>query len=785
LATAATTALGTWQAAVKPALADLGTVLGDTLGVLDNTFKLVAAVAVGNMAGMTGRDFLGQGPGGYSPIQNRLIWLVMVGQQLATAANDAMGTWTVAVKASLTNLGAVLKDSLSVLSDTFKIVETVAVGNMEGMTGRDFTPQGPGGYSAIQNRVLWVVLVGQKLAEAARDAMGTWSIDVPAALTPLKAVLSDALSILKDTLETVATLTGKDFPDLGDSVLAIVKARLSRLVVVGQELAAEANRVMTGWTLEVAPGFTALKGVLSDSLGIAKDALDLTGLLGGKDFPDLGDGVLAVLKTRLARLVFVGQELAGEANRVMTGWALTVAPGFAALKGVLSDSLSIAKDTLDTVGTLGGEKFPDLSAGVLDALKARLAALVGAGRDLAVAANTALGTWQMQVGPGWTALKGVLSDSLSVAKDTLDSVALLGADKFPDVAGSLSVVRTRLEELVRAGRDLAQAANTALGTWTMTVAPGWAALKSALGDSLGVVKDTLDFASLQVDLLAFRGFDMTRLGPKIDLLIQGAVAVARQFGEKAAQANIKAEWQKAGEALASVFGHAADSLTGALELGAKLLDPETQIPSIGQIDGKLTAILSLVQTVVQRFAEKAASVGPDTAKSAGGLADAVKSVFDAISQVIKAVQDAAGLYLGTSGFNNIAALLSYLFDTFDQFAGRAEGVNAVTAAITSLLGGLQALVSQAGTAAGTSWAQQFAAAITANAGLIQSAIQGALAPGNAGTGGGAVVSPGDERRFVPGNTATGTTVHQTVNVTLSTAAGLPATLEYLVNMARG
>ena len=62
--------------------------------------------------------------------------------------------------------------------------------------------------------------------------------------------------------------------------------------------------------------------------------------------------------------------------------------------------------------------------------------------------------------------------------------------------------------------------------------------------------------------------------------------------------------------------------------------------------------------------------------------------------MIAAVRDAMAPNLGTSGFNNIASLLTYLFDTFDQFASRSEGVNAVTAAITSLLGGIQALVAE-------------------------------------------------------------------------------------------
>ena len=260
----------------------------------------------------------------------------------------------------------------------------------------------------------------------------------------------------KNALDLTALLGGKDFPTFD---LGMLKTRLAQALKAGQELAAEANRVMIGWALTVAPGFTALQGVLSDSLSIAKDALDLTSTLGGEKFPDLGDGVLAILKARLARLLVVGQELAVVANTAMTGWSLTVAPGFAALKGVLSDSLAIAKDALDVVGTLGGEKFPDLGAGALELLKTRLDQLIKAGQQLAVQANWAMTGWTLQVALGFGALKGVLSDSLSIAKDALDAVGVLSGKDFPDLsAGPLALMKTRLDQLVRAGGDLAQAA---------------------------------------------------------------------------------------------------------------------------------------------------------------------------------------------------------------------------------------------------------------------------------------------------------------------------------------
>jgi hypothetical protein len=427
---------------------------------------------------------------------------------------------------------------------------------------------------------------------------------------------------------------------------------------VGQELAAEANRVMGTWSITVAPGWAGLKGVLSDSLSVAKDTLDLVGTLGGEKFPDLSAGVMSILKARLGQLVVAGQDLAAEANRVMGLWTITVAPGWTALKGVLADSLSIAKDTLDLVSTLGGEKFPDLGTGVMSTLKARLAQLIVAGQDLAVAANTAMGLWSITVAPGWAGLKGVLADSLSVAGDALDMVSTLGGEKFPDLSsGALSVMKDRLGQLIVAGQELAAAANTAMGTWTLSVAVGFNALKGVLSDSLGIIKDVLEFNDLKSKIAAFRPLDMTVFGSKIDLIILAAKEVAQRFAEKARAANISKDMQDAADALSKVFGNAASSIKGALDMAAQLLDPETQIPSIGQIDAKLTAVLNLVEAVTRRFADKAASVGPETAKSAEGLSNAVKSVFDAISQVIAAVKDAADLNLGT-GIPHVSLIAS-------------------------------------------------------------------------------------------------------------------------------
>ena len=133
-----------------------------------------------------------------------------------------------------------------------------------------------------------------------------------------------------------------------------------------------------------------------------------------------------------------------------------------------------------------------------------------------------------------------------------------------------------------------------MGTWNLEVAPGFEALGKVMSESLGILKSVLEFSDLRAAIVSFKPLDMATYGPKIDLIFQAAKDVAARFVEKAKSANISKDMQEAADALSKVFGDAASSIKGALDMAAQLLDPETQIPSIGQLDAKLTAILNLI-----------------------------------------------------------------------------------------------------------------------------------------------------------------------------------------------
>jgi hypothetical protein len=332
-------------------------------------------------------------------------------------------------------------------------------------------------------------------------------------------------------------------------------------------------------------------------------------------------------------------------------------------------------------------------------------------------------------------------------------------DQVSTLASNLKAVFTRFRTAVG---DAKPEAEGAVKAWS---------------DIFGSVMDGLSagfgLTELSAFLTNFTGFNFAVLGPKLDLLIANLIEVARRFGTQAANSGIQEAWATAASRVSGLFSDASSSLNEALSLGAALLDPETQIPSIGQIQGKVDALFNIIQGVAAQFAARAsaaANAGMNF-EQVGGFADTVKSVFGAIREVAAAVADFTGVSLGASGFNNISQVLNAVFTLFEQVAGRASVVNQVSAAIASVLGGLANMVSaqsyQAGVSIGQSIAAGIAAGLTGATGNIGAAVVeavtgnqgGASAAAVSGNQGGASATPSSN---VPTGNSGGATPSQTV-----------------------
>ncbi len=663
---------------------------------------------------------------------------IALAQAAETAAAGMASVTTDAVKALGDAVGLVLSALKNTL-DLFKLLTTALAGGPLDMTGAGLHPE------FVDALVTYAVGVAESFLAAA----GAFDGVVTDASKALGDALNAALGTAKNALEILALFSKTLAGGPVDMTTADLHPELiDALATYAVDLATAFLAVANAFRGEVTDGAKQLGDALNAAMGTTKNALEILALF----TKTLASGPLDMMTAGLHpelidALTTYAVGLATAFLAVANTFDGVVTDGAKALGDALNAAMSTAKNALELLALFG----KTLTGGPLDMTTAGLHpelidALTAYAISLAESFLAAANSFDGVVSDGAKQLGDALNAALSTVKNALEALTLFndtlkngpldmtGAGIHPELVDALT---TYAVGIAAAFLDVAN-------TFRGEVTDGAKALGEAMGGALGVIKDVLEFNDLRAAIVSFKPLDMAVYGPKLDLIFAAVKEVAQRFVEKAKTANISQAMQEAADALSKVFGDAAGSIKGALDMAASLLDPQTQIPSIGQIQGKLDAVLNLVEAVTRQFAARAAAIGPDTAKSAEGLSNAVKSVFDAISQVIAAVQDAADLYLGTAGFNNIAALMSYLFGIFDQFAGQSESVNAVTAAITSLLGGIQALVSSAGFTAGQTWGQQFAAGLAAVAGGVTAAAGGAIAAtgagGGSGGGGGSVVN---------------------------------------------
>ena len=92
-----------------------------------------------------------------------------------------------------------------------------------------------------------------------------------------------------------------------------------------------------------------------------------------------------------------------------------------------------------------------------------------------------------------TSVGTVLSQGLDIITKTLDIVGHLSGDKFPPLDDTaLGTIKTRLEAVLRAGKEIADKAIEIARGWTMTVNPVMTTVGAVLSTGLEIISKTLD-----------------------------------------------------------------------------------------------------------------------------------------------------------------------------------------------------------------------------------------------------------------------------------------------------
>jgi AcrR family transcriptional regulator len=221
------------------------------------------------------------------------------------------------------------------------------------------------------------------------------------------------------------------------------------------------------------------------------------------------------------------------------------------------------------------------------------------------------------------------------------------------------------------------------------------------------------------------------------VLLGAIVEVGKRFARKAESAGISEAMAAAAGRLSEVVSDALGTMGDALDFLPKLLDSRNfRFPSDAEVDQMVGTVLDFAQRVQQRFLERAQQINlsSSNASAISGLAGSFQQIFDAVAAAIDAFKKFSETPRSGLNIEDFSLFLDSLFAMFNSASSQAGGAQAIADALTSIVGAMQSLGEESGTAIGESLVDALAAAIRAGAGDVQSALSEVLS--ERGTGGG-------------------------------------------------
>jgi phage-related protein len=729
-------------------LSKLGVLLDDALGVFNGAADAVRSfkerVDVG--AAMTDSTLP-------TYIQNLVTFAYQITRlaetQLTTGIEGAVA-WLSGIKDSqLGRLGALLDDALGVFTGASDAVRAFKERVNVGAVMTDSTLP-----AYIQNLVTFAYqitrLAETQLTTGIEGAVAWLSGIKDSQLGRLGSLLDDALSVFNGAAEAVKTF--KERVNVGavmqDNTLP---GYIQNLVTFAYQITRLAENQLateiTGavqWLSSIKDSQLGKLGtLLDDALSVFSGATDA--IRAFKDRLNVG-AVLAdaTLPTYIQNLVTFAYQVARLAESALTDQIQGAVDYLSSIKNsqlgklgsLLDDALSVFngatdairafKDRLNVGAALGDTTLPAYIQGlvafafnVTHLAEVTLQALPGAVAWLSSIKDSQLGK-----------LGSLLDDALGVFNSASEAITRFAKRVQPPALDDS--LKTYITQVVQFAYGVANLASTSLAAvdgavaWLMSIKDSpLGKLGQVVDEALSAINSGLELKGLEGKLANFSGLNLTAIKPKLDLLIGNVIALAQQFGQAAAGAGITDAWTEAGQRLADIVGNALGSMKDTLDFALRLADNEIRVPSASQISGKLRAILAVMREAVTSFANEADSIEIDQ-DAAQKLATTVKPITDALGGLIELVQSFTGLNLGMSGYANLRSFLTMIFDVFEDFSPDADKVNAVAAALSTMLGGLQNVANAQGIAIGGSLVDGIVTGIQQGTGKIAGALQGAL-----------------------------------------------------------
>jgi len=742
-------AVGAWQATETNA-GNLSTALSDGLGVIDNTLAFVQRLIDLGKEGFPTIDAEGAAALLINPI-------VAMAKTLAQAANAAAGVMAIETNPALTALNDILGTVGGLVDGVLSLFRSYMDAVKDEVPYSDTEVQ-----AAVTDMVGLVIRYAKTLAETARTAMGYAQVmAIPAldklgdAVGQIGSVVDGVLSLFRSYMDALT-----DKVQYGDAeVQAAVTNMVGVLIVYARALRNAGAAAMDGIQVDAIPTLDRLGDVLGQLSSVTGSVLDIfrAYMATVEDKIRFTDAdVQANVKGMVGVLVAFGLALRQAALDVLTARDITELEAIPALEqlgkavGDLSGMLGSVFDILRLF--MPGDDAVDYGAEAQQRVNDALLGLIGFAVWLADRTSSTLAFYQAEtlvINKGLEIVRdavGTTADMLGSVFDILRLFAV-GDDATDYSEAAQQRVEDALIELVSFAAWLANRVNATLDYYqaeTIVINKGLETVSKTLSETVSIVTDTLSLSKLSKDMAAYKPMvGHAAIETALGRIIEDAKYVAKLFADKAKDSGLTTELQKAAETLSAVFGDASSAINDTLDMVAKLLDPETVIPSKEQVSGKIAAILGVVDVAVTAFSARASAAAASGMDLAGlsTYASAVKGVFEAIAEVANAVNSYSNINVGRQflgvesvGFGNIRGALQMIWDLFEDAAQHQDLVQSVTSTLTTALDGLTMLATNKGADAGNAWLAGFTSAIGGGVAVP------ALAPAGTGTGAGGQVT---------------------------------------------
>jgi phage-related protein len=668
LAEAANMVIGSWTIEVKPALANLGRVLGDALDGLGATLDIVDAIAGrGGLAGLPISDLVTSPGDPNTPLQRRIMSLIAIGKQMAEAANTAIGSWTIEVKPALTNLGRVLGDALSVISDTLDVAELIAKPPTLPVLG-----DGPGSIRAwLQSLPIWA----GEVAIAVGASLTAFNITFPL-LDRLQTEADRAAGIIGVALDMIEKLAKPPvLPDLNQGGLRAWLQSLARWV---GEVTIAVGASLTAFNITF-PALERLGTEADRASGVIGTALDLAEkLVKPPALPDLGFGAGSI-RAWLNRLPIWLGEVAIAVGASLTAFGVSY-PLLDRLGTEADRASGVVGAALDLIEKLSKPPaFPDLNAGGLRQWLNRLPIWLG---EVTIAVGATLTTFGVTY-PLLDRLKTEADRAVGLIGVGLEAIEkLTNPPDLPPLGSGAGSLRQYLIDLTQWMIGVATEVGRQAAGSGITAA--WEQAAATLSNTFGSAADAV---MKYIDLVQ-------ALGEKLPLTVAGG---PNPFG--------------------SWWGGTSPN---------PMLDPAHVAERVKPLIEGIKAIARAMAQAAADLATEGVNVGAGNqlGQNLSGMVDGVLSMVDALDKL-------SGIRVGGQGLQNLRDLMFQVFGIIAGQAGQAAQVQAVVNAIDAALGGLATLAGAQGYTAGTNWVDGFVNAVNAGMGQLGGAIP-TTAPGGGG-----------------------------------------------------